>query len=74
MDLGDNLVKNGTRAMPKMMVDEKADCVIFFMPVSEYRADRETVTTARDGSTSQQVDVQYPNAIAQSESLIGFLA
>ena len=35
MYLGDNLLKNGIRAIPKMMVDEKADCVISLMPVAE---------------------------------------
>ena len=35
MYLGDNLLKNGVRAIPKMMVDEKADCVISLMPVAE---------------------------------------
>lgn len=33
--LGDNLLKNGIRAIPKKMVDEKADCVISLMPVKE---------------------------------------
>ena len=33
--LGDNLLKNGIRAIPKMMVDKKADCVISLMPVAE---------------------------------------
>jgi hypothetical protein len=44
MDLGDNLLKKGIKAIPKMMVDEKADCAISFMPVSEYRINQETVT------------------------------
>jgi len=33
--LGDNLLKNGIRAIPKKMADEKADCVISLMPVKE---------------------------------------
>jgi len=33
--LGDNLLKNGIKAIPKKMVDEKADCVISLMPVKE---------------------------------------
>jgi len=33
--LGDNLLKNGIRAIPKKMKDEKADCVISLMPVKE---------------------------------------
>jgi hypothetical protein len=35
MYLGGNLLKNGIRAIPKIMVDEKADCVISLMPVAE---------------------------------------
>jgi len=35
MDLGDNLLKKGIKAVPKLMVDEKADCAISFIPVSE---------------------------------------
>ena len=35
MYLGDNLLKNGIKAIPKKMVDEKADCVISLMPVKE---------------------------------------
>ena len=46
MYLGDDLLKIGIRTISKIKADEKADCVIFFMPVSEYRANRETVTTA----------------------------
>ena len=33
--LGDNLLKNGIRAIPKKMANEKADCVISLMPVME---------------------------------------
>jgi glucose-1-phosphate thymidylyltransferase len=33
--LGDNLLKNGIKAIPKKMKDEKADCVISLMPVKE---------------------------------------
>jgi len=33
--LGDNLLKNGIRAIPKLMTEEKADCVISLMPVKE---------------------------------------
>ncbi len=33
--LSDNLLKNGVGAIPKMMVAEKADCVISIMPVVE---------------------------------------
>ena len=33
--LGDNLLKNGIGAIPKKMVDEKADCVISLMPVKD---------------------------------------
>lgn len=33
--LGDNLLKNGIRAIPKKMMDENADCVISLMPVEE---------------------------------------
>ena len=33
--LGDNLLKNGIRAIPKKMMEEKADCVISLMPVKE---------------------------------------
>lgn len=35
MYLGDNLLKNGIKAIPKMMLEEKADCVISLMPVKE---------------------------------------
>jgi len=35
MYLGDNLLKNGIRAIPKLMLEEKADCVISLMPVKE---------------------------------------
>ena len=35
MYLGDNLLKNDIRAIPKKMKDEKADCVISLMPVKE---------------------------------------
>jgi glucose-1-phosphate thymidylyltransferase len=35
MYLGDNLLKNGIRAIPKKMLEEKADCVISLMPVKE---------------------------------------
>ena len=35
MYLGDNLLKNGIRAIPRKMVDEKADCVISLMPVKD---------------------------------------
>ena len=33
--LGDNLLKNGIKAVPKKMRDEKADCVISLTPVKE---------------------------------------
>lgn len=33
--LGDNLLKNGIKEIPKKMVEEKADCVISLMPVKE---------------------------------------
>ena len=33
--LGDNLLKNGIKAIPKKMVDENADCVISLTPVKE---------------------------------------
>jgi glucose-1-phosphate thymidylyltransferase len=33
--LGDNLLKNGIRAIPKKMGEEKADCVISLTPVKE---------------------------------------
>ncbi|MBU1158549.1 MAG: glucose-1-phosphate thymidylyltransferase [Candidatus Thermoplasmatota archaeon] len=33
--LGDNLLKNGIKAIPAKMVDEMADCVISLMPVKE---------------------------------------
>ena len=33
--LGDNLLKNGIGAIPKKMVEEKADCVISLMPVKD---------------------------------------
>ena len=33
--LGDNLLKNGIEAIPKKMIEEKADCVISLMPVKE---------------------------------------
>ena len=35
MYLGDNLLKNGIKAIPKLMLEEKADCVISLMPVKE---------------------------------------
>jgi glucose-1-phosphate thymidylyltransferase len=35
MYLGDNLLKNGIRAIPKLMLGEEADCVISLMPVKE---------------------------------------
>ena len=35
MYLGDNLLKNGIRAIPKVMLEDKADCVISLMPVKE---------------------------------------
>jgi glucose-1-phosphate thymidylyltransferase len=35
MYLGDNLLKNGIKAIPKLMTGEKADCVISLMPVKE---------------------------------------
>jgi glucose-1-phosphate thymidylyltransferase len=35
MYLWDNLLKNGIRAIPRMMVDEEADCVMSLMPVAE---------------------------------------
>jgi len=35
MYLGGNLLKNGIRVIPKMMIDEKADCVISLTPVAE---------------------------------------
>ena len=37
MYLGDSLLKNGISAIHKMMVNEKADCVISLMPVVEPR-------------------------------------
>ena len=33
--LGDNLLKNGIRAIPEKMIEAKADCVISLMPVKE---------------------------------------
>jgi glucose-1-phosphate thymidylyltransferase len=33
--LGDNLLKNGIKTIPELMVKEKADCVISLMPVKE---------------------------------------
>lgn len=33
--LGDNLLKNGIKAIPRKMVEEKADCVISLCPVTE---------------------------------------
>ncbi len=33
--LGDNLLKNGIRAIPKLMQEEKADCVVSLMPVRD---------------------------------------
>ena len=33
--LGDNLLKNGIKAIPKKMTENKADCVISLMPVKE---------------------------------------
>jgi hypothetical protein len=74
MDLGDTLLKNCIRATPRMMVDEKADCAISFMTVSEYRTNQEMVTGSCGGSTAQQVDAQHPFEIAQFGSLIGFFA
>jgi len=35
MYLGDNLLKNGIKMIPKKMQEEKADCVISLMPVSD---------------------------------------
>jgi len=35
MYLGDNLLKNGIKAIPKKMADEQADCVISLCPVKE---------------------------------------
>jgi glucose-1-phosphate thymidylyltransferase len=35
MYLGDNLLMNGIKAIPRMMKEEKADCVISLMPVKD---------------------------------------
>ena len=48
--LGDNLLKNSTRATTKMIVDDEADCVISFMPVAEYGTNQEIVPAVRDRS------------------------
>ena len=37
MDLGDNPLKNGINAVPKMMVGDKVDRVRSLVPVAEYR-------------------------------------
>jgi hypothetical protein len=74
MDLGDNPLKNGINAIPKMMVGEKVDRVKSLVPVAECRTNHETVAAPCDGSTAQQVNLQHPYKIAQFGSLIGFLA
>jgi hypothetical protein len=50
MDLGDNLLKNGVKAITKMTLDGKTDCIISLMPVAEQRTKQETGPAVRDRS------------------------
>lgn len=74
IDMVDNLLKNGIKAVPKMMVGERTDFVTSLMHVSEYRINQETVTAPCGGLTTQHGKVQRSYEIAQFGSLIGFLA
>ena len=70
--LGDNLLKNGIKAIPEKMIAEKADCVISLMPVKEPQR-YGIAELAEDGSTVLRT-VEKPKEPRSNLAVIGIYA
>ena len=70
--LGDNLLKNGIEAIPKKMVEAKADCVISLMPVKEPQ--RYGIAELSEDGKSVLRTVEKPKEPKSNLAVIGIYA
>lgn len=70
--LGDNLLKNGIRVIPEKMIEEKADCIISLMPVSEPQ--RYGIAELSDDGATVLRTVEKPKEPKSNLAVIGIYA